>query len=217
MLLVLFSVGLVGHAMPSAEGLMLRLTPVFMLLTGVLVTMPSLVLGRWQFPVWMAATYVFTFLVEGAGARTGAIFGSYQYGPTLGLGWHGVPFLIGLNWVLVANGAACLAAKRLPARAGPWRRPAVTLLAALLAVVFDFIMEPVAIRNDYWHWAGDVIPLQNYVAWFVVAAGVIWFHPVHHRPDAVGSGCAGKLAGFFFLLLAVYFCLLRLVWHLVQG
>jgi putative membrane protein len=51
----------------------------------------------------------------------------------------------------------------LPDLAGP-------VLAGLLTVAFDWIMEPVAIRLDYWTWAGGDIPLQNYLAWFLIAA-----------------------------------------------
>jgi putative membrane protein len=43
----------------------------------------------------------------------------------------------------------------------------IILLAALLAVCFDLILEPVAVKLGYWYWAHN-IPLQNYLAWFVI-------------------------------------------------
>ena len=43
------------------------------------------------------------------------------------------------------------------------------ITAAILMVVFDFIMEPVAIKMGMWAWDGDVIPLKNYLAWFVIS------------------------------------------------
>jgi len=45
----------------------------------------------------------------------------------------------------------------------------IALGAGFICFVFDFIMEPVAIRFDYWTWSGDKIPLQNYIAWFSIA------------------------------------------------
>lgn len=33
----------------------------------------------------------------------------------------------------------------------------------------DFIMEPVAIRHQFWRWNSGQIPLFNYVSWFSVA------------------------------------------------
>jgi putative membrane protein len=42
-------------------------------------------------------------------------------------------------------------------------------LTALGAVLFDVVLEPVAMALDYWQWRGDAVPLQNYLAWFVIA------------------------------------------------
>jgi putative membrane protein len=41
--------------------------------------------------------------------------------------------------------------------------------AAALMVVYDFTLEPAAIHFDMWTWAGGAVPLQNYLAWFVIA------------------------------------------------
>ena len=40
-------------------------------------------------------------------------------------------------------------------------------------VAYDVLMEPVAIRLDFWHWPEGSIPLQNYFAWFVVAFALL--------------------------------------------
>ena len=34
-------------------------------------------------------------------------------------------------------------------------------------VGLDACMEPVAGRYDFWHWAAEVIPLQNFRDWFI--------------------------------------------------
>ena len=39
-------------------------------------------------------------------------------------------------------------------------------LTALLMVCFDLLMEPAAIKLDYWTWISGHIPLQNYLVWF---------------------------------------------------
>jgi putative membrane protein len=36
-------------------------------------------------------------------------------------------------------------------------------------VLFDFVMEPVAIALSYWTWQAASIPWQNYAAWFAIA------------------------------------------------
>ena len=214
-LAVLFAVGAAGHALPAALPLMLVLTPGFSLLTGALVAAPSLAAGGRRFAAWAAGAYVLTFLVEAAGVATGAIFGSYAYGPTLGWQWAGVPLVIALNWVMVVNGAVCLAGRIVPPRAGAGWKAAMPLLAGLIAAAFDWVMEPVAIRLDYWTWAGGTIPFRNYAAWFVLAAVLAAVHPRRLR-TACDLGTHGRLSGIYVGMQAVFFLALRFVWH-VQG
>ena len=42
------------------------------------------------------------------------------------------------------------------------------LLTATLAVIFDIILEPVAVKLNYWTWENGIIPLRNYFAWFAI-------------------------------------------------
>jgi putative membrane protein len=114
--------------------------------------------------LWAAVTYVVTFALEALGVHTGLVFGGYRYGGTLGLGLLGVPLVIGFNWVLVVAAAVALT-ERLGTS------PVLEAMAAgALTVAVDWVMEPVAIRLDYWSWEGGLIPLQNYLAWFLIAA-----------------------------------------------
>ena len=212
-LAVLFGVGAAGHLMPAALPLMLLLTPGFGAVTGAMVAAPAVVVGGWRLIIWGVGTYVFTFWAEAAGVATGAIFGQYEYGPTLGWAWRGVPLLIAFNWVLVVHGAYCLAGRMVPSKLGIWRKPGLVLLTGLIAVAFDFLMEPVAIRLDYWRWPGEMVPLQNYVAWFAIAGLAAAFHPrtaCHSREMC----SAGRLAGVYVVLQAAFFVALRLMWHL---
>ena len=41
-------------------------------------------------------------------------------------------------------------------------------------VLLDLMIEPVAIRLDFWHWQGGAIPTQNYIMWFLVAMFMNW-------------------------------------------
>ena len=38
-----------------------------------------------------------------------------------------------------------------------------------MMIVYDLVMEQVAPRMDMWSWENAIIPLQNYMAWFVVS------------------------------------------------
>jgi uncharacterized membrane protein len=112
-----------------------------------------------------------SFAVETLGALTGFPFGSYHYtarfGPMLGA----VPMTIPLAWHVVVTNALLVVRVGLPYVSRLVEAAAV----ALLCTIYDFILEPFATEvKGYWLWAGRSIPLQNYVAWFVVSGLLVW-------------------------------------------
>ncbi len=162
---VMYTVGFVGHLWEFTLPLMLTLTPWFLFFMGCIVFIPIIWERRFKVLFWAGASYLLTLSLEILGVQTGLVFGSYHYGETLGLSLAEVPLVIGFNWVLVVLGAILLA-NRLTNN-----RPISTLIAGIICVVFDFIMEPLAISPvfDYWQWAQIEVPLQNYLAWFLIA------------------------------------------------
>ena len=113
--------------------------------------------------LFIAITFLVGFFVEVAGVSTGAIFGEYSYGKTLGFKWLNVPLVIGLNWVVLIYCTRHFA-ERFTSNA-----ILIALIGAALMVGIDVLIEPVAIRFDFWSWQSSSIPLQNYIAWFVVS------------------------------------------------
>jgi len=121
--------------------------------------------ARKRLLIWVLITYSVTLFLEILGVATGAVFGAYTYGYGLGIRFFDVPLVIGFNWTLVVMGLHGLVSLYLK---GWWRIP----LTGLAAVVFDLVMETVAMepRMDYWMWALKAVPLQNYIAWFVITS-----------------------------------------------
>lgn len=125
----------------------------------------------------MGFVMISSFFLEVVGVNTGYPFGDYTYQTALGWKWLGTPFLIGVNWFFMSFCGALLmhkVTKSLYVNA---------LLTGLLITALDYIMEPVAIAYDFWSWAGDEIPIQNYITWVVAIA----FYAVliyRYLPDA---------------------------------
>ena len=46
----------------------------------------------------------------------------------------------------------------------------VVIGGAAIATFFDFILEPVAVKLNFWSWKNGNVPLFNYVCWFVISA-----------------------------------------------
>lgn len=160
---IMFTVGIIGHLSSATEGLMLMLTPITLLFLGTLVIYVSNKTSESNFIMWIISTYLFTFMIEVIGVKTGIVFGEYSYGKTLGLKMFDVPLIIGLNWTLVILGSIVFVKLFID------NIFISSFLASLIAVFFDFVMEPVAVKLDYWSWTYNIIPLQNYLAWFILA------------------------------------------------
>ncbi len=160
---IFYLVGLIGHIIPEFLPLMITLTPYTILGTAVIGFAPFLIKRNPKLLLWAAVTFFITLFLEILGVKTGAVFGAYEYGATLGLQFMGVPLLIGINWTLIILGSITLVEK-LSSRT--W---VVMVLTSAVTVIFDFIMEPAAIALDYWAWEGGPIPLQNYIAWGVIS------------------------------------------------
>jgi putative membrane protein len=153
--------------------------------------------------------------VEIAGTSTGWLFGSYQYGKILGPGIKNVPFIIGINWFIIiycCGVSIHLLLSRLtqklseemgkPARS--IQKLSIMVDGATLAVLFDWLMEPVAVKLGYWQWlANGEIPLYNYLCWFVVSMFLLF---IFHKLPFVKQN---KFAVNLLLIQAMFFLLLR--------
>jgi bisanhydrobacterioruberin hydratase len=164
--LTFFAVGTIGHYVPIGRTIMLGLTPWFLLLFGLLALVPVIASRNSRFLAWGAAALGFTFLLEALGVRTGRIFGAYTYGQTLGVKLFAVPLVIGFNWLIVVAGINSMIEHL------AWSKVAKSAVVGTGAVLFDLILEPVAMGLDYWSWEAGSVPLQNYIAWWIIAFAV---------------------------------------------
>lgn len=160
---IIFFVGIVGHLYDPLRNLMLLLTPGTLLLTGLIVLFYSYKSSTNNFLLWAAFTYIITFILEVVGVKTGMIFGEYNYGSTLGIKLFDVPLIIGFNWVFVILGSIAIS------RLMTDNIFLSFIISAFIAFIFDLILEPIAIKLNYWSWYEGIIPIQNYIAWFVIA------------------------------------------------
>lgn len=159
---VLHVVGLFGLHSPWAEWF-LKLTPVTLIITFV-VAVAGLERGKMTSVVFnMILAFAAGFAAEWYGVHTGQVFGDYEYGDGLGPKWMDIPLAIGMNWAMLVLITRSLANR---ISANRLFRP---VLAALLMVILDVWMEPVAPILDFWQFEGGMATLTNYIDWFLVA------------------------------------------------
>lgn len=168
LLAIFYLVGMVSMSTELRPDVIV-LTPLNLLLTVVLL----LVFNNW----WTTSFYMFAgmcfavgFGIELLGVHTGVVFGDYEYGTALGPRLFEVPLMIGVNWFLLAYCFADLVART-------HRKTMVkAFIGALLMTLLDAVMEPVAMKLNFWNWEGDFVPFKNYVAWFFVSYFLIWLN-----------------------------------------
>jgi putative membrane protein len=162
-ILVVFHIaGLLGLLSPFSA-FFGKFTPLTLVLSGYLLWLHHRS-HTVEFYAFALFTFAFGFFIEYVGVRYGILFGSYQYGQTLGLKVAGVPVIIGLNWLLIIYSVAVLTEYlAVPAALK-------IVVGSALAVALDWLIEPVAMRFDFWDWRNHVVPLQNYLGWFFTAA-----------------------------------------------
>lgn len=160
---IFYGVGVAGLLLPFTSPFFMKLIPYTLLMNfALLVYFHSGKIDIWTIAVF-SIIMLTGLLVEIIGVNTGVIFGEYKYGPSLGIKIYETPVIIGLNWVLLTYLTASVLERI--------NIPVYTkiLLASLFMLVFDIVVEQVAPRLGMWTWEGNIIPLQNYVAWFVIA------------------------------------------------
>jgi bisanhydrobacterioruberin hydratase len=160
---IFYLVGVLGLSFTETRPLFIRLVPFALILgfAGVLLFHEA----KWDLKTLTAfvLVYISGFVIESVGVNTGLIFGEYIYGGTLGFQIFETPLIIGMNWLFLVYVSSSLTERLNSGRFISF------LLPPVLMVVYDLVLEQVAPDLGMWNWKNEVIPLQNYIAWFVVA------------------------------------------------
>ena len=134
------------------------------------------------FFLFIAITFLVGFFVEVIGVNSGILFGNYQYGDVMGIKIFNVPLLIGVQWFVVIYCCGVImnfvnnwahekieALGEISEKSQKVQSISLIIDAALLAVLFDYIMEPVAQKLGFWQWKNSDIPFFNYTCWFFIS------------------------------------------------
>ena len=108
--------------------------------------------------------FLIGMITEILGVNYGLIFGDYEYGNNLGSKLFGVPFLIGINWVILTAISANIAFFLTKNKSVL----STVFIGALLMLVMDFVMEPVAPKLDMWRFKNLIVPTSNYIGWLII-------------------------------------------------
>lgn len=186
-LIIFYTVGTIGISLNPVE--FASLTPFNLILT--------LVIALWLHPkkdifffVQLFFIFFASYSLEYVGVNTGLIFGNYAYGESLGTKIGNTPLLIGVNWIIVVYSSLHLVqtvSKKLNFKL---HALSAAGFGALLMVILDILIEPIAPKLDFWAFENLVVPIQNYTAWFffgfmfcfwLINSGLISDNPIGWR------------------------------------
>ncbi|TFF40965.1 carotenoid biosynthesis protein [Mucilaginibacter psychrotolerans] len=198
--IILFHVvGLVGLLLPMSRPLFLQIVPWHLLLM-LLVTILTHQHFDNRFIGFMALLFVAGVAVEWIGVHKHWLFGNYAYGKTLGVKIFDIPLTIGVNWFLLIYAAGITMQRS--------RLKSITarvITGALLLVLLDLLIEPVAIHFDYWHWAEGIIPFKNYYCWFLVSAAMLFvFEKFGFKKQGIAAPVLLATEFVFFGVLGIF-------------
>ncbi len=173
--ILMYVAGTIGLLLPSTQPYFKLASPFNLWVSLILLLLFHQDFNK-PFIILTIITFLTGFFVEVAGVHTGVIFGKYWYGQTLGTKLFEVPLVIGANWLLLIYCSSVVILnifetlkKYLPKNSLLENTFLKAFFASILMVCLDFLIEPVAIHLDFWHWQFEQIPTQNFLAWFLIA------------------------------------------------
>lgn len=154
--------GILGILSPNSDWF-LSLTPLNLILYLILIIW-NLQSYSFKFLIAFLIPFLIGFLTEFLGVNYGLLFGTYSYGENLGVKIGGVPLMICVNWAvltIITADLSCSISKNILIR---------SLLGGFLMMILDIIIEISAPRFDFWEFENNIVPLKNYIAWFLIGS-----------------------------------------------
>ena len=125
--------------------------------------------------------FLIGMITESLGVNYGLIFGDYEYGNNLGFKLFGVPFLIGINWIILTAISANIASFLTKNNS-----VLLTIITgALLMLAMDFVMEPIAPKLDMWRFKNLIVPPSNYIGWLIIGLITQTIYNLLHREKEI--------------------------------
>ena len=152
--------GMIGISYGNKE-FFLAFTPINLFISFVLLFINQVQLEKSELNAALIIFFI-GMISEILGVNYGLIFGDYVYLDNLGFKVLGVPVLIGVNWIILTFITGSMSSYIITNK----HKAAIT--GAILMILLDLIIEPVAPLLGFWIFDLPTVPLQNYIGWFII-------------------------------------------------
>ena len=122
----------------------------------------------------------------------------------IGLNWFIVIYCCGISINLLLNKVVDQLTEITENKSPIVKLLSIVVDGATLAVLFDWLMEPVAIKLGFWSWGGDgSVPYFNYTCWFIASLILLYiFHQFNFEKR-------NKFALHLLMIQVMFFLILR--------
>jgi len=162
-IVIFYIVGIAGFIIPFTNPLFRTLTPFALVGNFILLFYFHQKNQLWKDILLFSIIFLGGLVIEMVGVQTKVIFGDYTYGNGLGFKVYDTPLIIGLNWLFLSYTTSSVVNK------AKINNLFKVIIASLIMLAYDLILEQVAPEMNMWSWKDDIIPLQNYAVWFLLA------------------------------------------------
>jgi putative membrane protein len=187
--------GIIGILTKNQTIDFLSLTPLNLLVNATLLLLNHQKGTNKQWLVFLIIA-VIGYFIEVIGVTTGVIFGDYFYKTTLGWKLFETPLIIGVNWMLLTYGVVYTIGIKIKNTIG------IALASAFVLVALDILIEPVAMKYDFWTWKQAIVPFKNYIAWFFIS--LILCYIVAHYKSMSKNNFAPYLLVMQFIFFGIF-------------
>lgn len=198
-LFIFYTVGIVGFYLPCTFSLFVNLISYTLLVNFTTAFLfNQLIINKLHLSIFFSI-YFIGFIIEAIGVNYGFIFGHYNYGTSLGLKLFNTPLIIGINWLFLTY---CTYAIFQNTKWVAWLK---IIGAATCMLLFDFVIENVAPKLQMWEFLNNQVPLQNYIAWFIISLvfqTTMWYAKIQVK---------NKIAVSMFLYQFIFFLILTFI------
>lgn len=195
-LCVFYTVGIVLLVNGGKESDLIELTPLTILLTTFILLFNH---EHWSKGIAVAlfSIVILGLGIEIIGVNYGIPFGEYSYSHVLGIHLLDTPIIMGFNWVMLVYAGV------LTIHSFVKNKYLKAVLAGLLLVGLDVLIEPVAIEWNMWTWKLTSVPIQNYLTWGIAAVIFSFILSAQLKPEN-----KNKIALPVLLLQFIFFIIL---------
>lgn len=160
----IFILGAIGLSISFLRETFLILTPYILVISSLYVIYRMKL--HYTLIAVLSMIAVLGLVLEIVGVLTGVPFGEYTYGSVMGVQILDVPLVIALNWAMIIF-CSYIFTQQLISKISTKYLILTPIITSLVAVLFDYIMEPVAIFLGFWNWKDVSVPNENYITWIL--------------------------------------------------